>query len=31
VTLETGENVDLPIYEEIIARINIPIKIEEKI
>ncbi|MBN2092984.1 hypothetical protein JW964_25400 [candidate division KSB1 bacterium] len=31
VTLETGENVELPIYEEIKARINIPIKVEEKI
>lgn len=31
VTLETGENVDLPIYEEIKARISIPIQVEEKI
>jgi hypothetical protein len=31
VTLETGESVDLPIYEEIKARISIPIQVEENI
>jgi hypothetical protein len=31
VTLETGEHIDLPIYEEVKARINIPVKVEEKI
>lgn len=31
VTLETGEHIDLPIYEEIKARISIPVQIEEKI
>lgn len=31
VTLETGEHIDLPIYEEIEARISIPIQVEEKI
>lgn len=31
VTLEVGESVDLPIYEEIKARISVPIQIEERI
>ena len=31
VTFEIGENIDLPIYEEIKERINIPIHIKEKI
>lgn len=31
VTLETGEHIDLPIYEEIEARISIPVQVEEKI
>lgn len=31
VTLETGEHIDLPIYEEIEARISVPIQVEEKI
>ncbi|MDO9576504.1 MAG: S8 family serine peptidase, partial [Candidatus Cloacimonadales bacterium] len=31
VSLETGENIDLPIYEEIKARISIPIQVEENI
>lgn len=31
VTLETGEHIDLPIYEEIKARISIPVQVEEKI
>ena len=31
VTLETGESIDLPIYEEIEARISIPVQVEEKI
>lgn len=31
VTLETGEHIDLPIYEEIKARISVPVQVEEKI
>jgi len=31
VTLETGEHIDLPIYEEVKARISIPVQVEEKI
>ena len=31
VTLETGEHIDLPIYEEVKARISVPIQVEEKI